>query len=89
MATNTEKHILQCYRWVVYVTQNQRICDYIEILFFLMVCFKTNIFKNIFTENKVNAEVFEKSVSVASLTEPLSFCVSDYDRKIKENSHSL
>ena len=34
MATNMEKHILQCYRWVVYVTQNQRICDYIEILFF-------------------------------------------------------
>ena len=33
--------------------------------------------------------MFEKPVFVASLTEPLSFFVSDYDGKIKENSHWL
>ena len=28
-------------------------------------------------------------VFVASLTEPLSLCVSDYDRKMKKDNHSL
>ena len=33
--------------------------------------------------------MFEVPVFVVSLTEPLSFCVSDNDQKIKENNHTL
>ena len=52
-----------------------------------MACFKTITFfkKTYISENKVKVKVFEVSVLVASLTEPLSFCLSDYDRKIKKD----
>ena len=40
-------------------------------------------------KTRTRVQVFEMSVFVASLTEPLSFCVFDYYRKIIENSHSL
>ena len=33
--------------------------------------------------------MFKVPVFVASLTKPLSLCVFDYYRKIKENNHSL
>ena len=55
----------------------------------VMACFKTFFFKTYFAENKVKVHVFKVPVFVASLTEPLSFCVLDYYRKIKESSHSL
>ena len=41
-----------------------------------------------FTESKVKVKVFKVHVFVASFSGPLSFCVSDYDRKIKEKSRS-
>ena len=56
--------------------------------YFLIVFFKTIILRNIVTESKIQGKAFEVPVFVASLTEPLSLSVSDYDRKIKENSHS-
>ena len=37
-------------------------------------------------ENKVKVHVFQVPLFVALLTKPLSLCVSDDDRKIKENS---
>ena len=51
--------------------------------------FQNIFFKTYFAENKVKVHVFKVPVLVASLTEPLSFCVLDYYRKIKESSHSL
>ena len=61
----------------------------VQTYHFLITCFKTIVLKTYFTENKGEVKVFEVPVFVTSLTEPLSFCVSDYYRKIKENSHSV
>ena len=54
-----------------------------------MDCFKTIVLKNISHRNKIKVKVFEEPVFVPSLNEPLSFCVFDFDREIKENSHSV
>ena len=61
----------------------------VQTYHFLITCFKTIVLKTCFTENKGEVKVFEVPVFVTLLIEPLSFCVSDYDRKIKENSHSV
>ena len=84
-----KNHILLYYRWVIYGTSKSKnsVFDCLEL--FLIACFKTIILKTYFEENKVKAHVYEVPAFVASLTEPLSFCVSDHDGKIKENSHSL
>lgn len=52
--------------------------------YFLMACFNTIVLITYFEENKVKVHSFEVPVFVASLTEPLSFYVSDCDRKIKQ-----
>ena len=67
--------------------------DCLEVLFF-NVLFQNNYFKKHFTENKVHAcmqrvHMFEVSVFVALFTEFLLICVTDYGRKIKQDSHSL
>ena len=38
---------------------------------------------------KVKTHMFKVPVFVASLTEPLSFLVSGYDQRVKENRHAL
>ena len=74
---------------MVYGSSKSRnsVFDCLEL--FLIDCFKTIILKTYFEENKVKALVYEVPAFVTWLTEPLSFCVSDHDEKIKENSHSL
>ena len=62
---------------------------FLIVCLFLIACFKTIILKTYFEENKVKALVYEVPAFVTWLTEPLSFCVSDHDGKIKENSHAL
>ena len=75
---------------MVYATQSQRIlCPELNRnVIFLMPCFKIINLKNIFPR-KVKVYMFEVPVFLASLTDTLWFFVSDYDLKIKENSHSL
>ena len=54
-----------------------------------MACFKTIILKKNFSQKTKLKYMFEVPVYVALLTEPVSLCVFEYYRKIKENSHSL
>lgn len=51
---------------------------------FLMACFNTIVLITYFEENKVKVHSFEVPVFAVLLTEPLSFYVSDCDRKIKQ-----
>ena len=57
--------------------------------YLLMSCFKIVILKSTFPENKAQVHLFGVSVFVTLLIESLSFFVSDYNFKIKENTQSL
>ena len=63
--------------------------SYYTELLFLNGLFQNNYLKKIFSQKTKLKYMFEVPVYVASLTEPVSLCVFEYYRKIKENSHSL
>ena len=63
--------------------------DCLEVLFF-NVLFQNNYFKKHFTENKVHACMQRvRMFEVLTCSEFVSICVTDYGRKIKQDSHSL